>query len=110
MADPKDTGSTYAVGWLIMTIILVFLGWVIWYYNKYEIMDTIRWVRWAELQVLDPFYRDDAVITVFQGKPITFGQLERQLETMETLRLTPGFLYIVSARIVTGKQIGRAHV
>lgn len=86
-----------AVGVFLMCIVFFVVGMIIWYFNKYEIMDGIRWIRWAEMQLADPFIADDKVVMNDAiGNPITFDQFEKILRETPKQNLSPAFLNIVS--------------
>ena len=106
MADRKDTGTTLAVGWMLMGIVFLFIGIVIWYFNKYEMMDAARWVRWFFMQLVDPFIADDKVVMVGRdGRPITFEQFEYLLYTLPKAKLTPELIGIASTIAMTPLRV-----
>jgi intracellular multiplication protein IcmP len=97
MAEYKDTGSSLAFAWTMLAIILMFCTYVFWYYNKYYVMDSIRWVRWAELQVIDPFVPDNKIVMKGpSGKPITFDEFETIVENTPSGQLNLQFIAILS--------------
>jgi intracellular multiplication protein IcmP len=84
MADKKDTGTSLALGWGLLLLFLSTMIWLIWIYNKYQIMDAVRWLRWAELQPIRLFVATNTEMFVDgNGIPVTFGRF------MELVRLTP---------------------
>src|SRR3989339_529521 len=63
MADkPSDTTSDTAVGWMILGVVFIALGWLVWHFFEYQIKDGIRWIRYAEMQVVSVFVDDDYTI------------------------------------------------
>ncbi len=97
MAQNKDTTSTLAMGWALMLLVLFVFGAVIWYYNKYTIMDTARWIRYVELQaamlVVD---NDQVVATGGTGEPLTLRQFASVARTLPPTTLTPEYISLLS--------------
>ena len=98
MAEKKDTGTTLALGWGLMLLFLSSMAFLIWIYNKYEIMNAVRWVRWAELQPLRLFISPDKIMfTDRSGIPVTFKNFVDLVRSTPTLELTPPMIVMISA-------------
>ncbi len=64
MADKApDTMSDAAVGWMILGVVFIALGWLIWHNFEYQIKDGIRWIRYAEMKAVTLFVDEDYTIT-----------------------------------------------
>ena len=97
MAERKDTNTTYAVGWILMLFILTVIGYAIWAYNKYEIMNAVRWIRWAELEVVSIFVPNDYVVhTDVNGDETTFDELLYTVAQTPTARLSTDLISVIS--------------
>jgi intracellular multiplication protein IcmP len=97
MTDRKDTGTSLAIGIALVMLILFVFAWAFWHYNKYEVMDTVRNLRWYQLQILDPFIPDDRIMLVDRaGQGITFDRFEDMVRDVPKQQLTPQFLGVVS--------------
>lgn len=95
----KDTTSTLAVGWALMLLVLGFLAWVFWYYNKFLIMDTVRWIRWAELSLVRLVVDDGTpVATTATGQTISLGAfIDGAVAHTPTLSLSPDLISTISS-------------
>jgi intracellular multiplication protein IcmP len=102
MADKKDTGYSLAIGWALLLFIIGIVGYYIWYYNQYDIMDTIRWVRYAELQVIALFVPDTAIVGIApsNGQPFGMNALLEIVGTTPKMALTPAAIEFMS-RVTT---------
>lgn len=86
-----------AIGLGLVFLIILFIGYIVWVYKKYEIMDAVRNVRYYQLQVLDPFYADDHVMMVgARGKPIPFDLFETIVRDTPKRNLTPSLVGKIS--------------
>ncbi len=81
-----------------MLLFLSSMAFLIWIYNKYEIMNAVRWVRWAELQPLRLFISPDKIMfTDRSGIPVTFKNFVDLVRSTPTLELTPPMIVMISA-------------
>ncbi len=73
MADKQggDTLSDSAVGWMILGVVFIALGWLVWNYFEYQIKDGIRWIRYSEMKAISYFVPNDYTIT-WMGQEIPY--------------------------------------
>lgn len=97
MAEKKDTGYSLALGWALLIGVVIILGYVVWLNNRYEIMDAIRWWRWAYLQpLLWVLPNDWSVMTDQAGASVTLAQFEQLVETNTKATLSPPLVGLIS--------------
>jgi intracellular multiplication protein IcmP len=97
MADKKDTGTSIVAGWAILLVVFAVIGWVVWYFNKYHMMDAVRWIRWGELQALALVVpADSSALTAGNGQVYNFEEFESLVETTPKSQLTPAIVNVIS--------------
>jgi intracellular multiplication protein IcmP len=90
MADKKDTGTSLVTAWAMLLAVLALVVWGVWEWNKFAIMDAIRWIRWAELWVVGWVVDPETVVgQTPAGEPMNFGQLQATMEQMRISALSP---------------------
>jgi intracellular multiplication protein IcmP len=72
MADGKGDGAAdAAMGWGILAVIFAGLGYMVWWAFSLQIMNGIRWLRYAEMWILSPFLSKETTVT-WEGQNILF--------------------------------------
>lgn len=68
MADkPTHTTHDTAMGWSMIGIVLLGVGWLIWRVQEYNIKSLFRWLRWSELWLASWFLDDNYRVTINGG-------------------------------------------
>ena len=91
MSDKKSQTYDMAMGWGILLCVFAALAALIWYHNKTEIQNAIRWLRYLEMQVTQVFIRDDYEV-MWDGQPVNHLALMKMAGEIDADRITPEFL------------------
>lgn len=57
MAGQKEHGPLFTI--LLTSMVIAIFGWGMWHVYKYDIMNILRWVTYAQLYVIDFFINND---------------------------------------------------
>lgn len=60
---PQGLYDSPMIGWIMAGALIAILAWLYWFYFHHETRDAIRWVRYAEMKIIEPFIPDDYVVT-----------------------------------------------
>lgn len=77
MSDKQQGSSELMTGVGILAIIFGGLAYLIWFFLSTEIMNTVRWIRYAEMWL----------ISLFVGQDFSFTWRDQQVPFFDTLRL-----------------------
>lgn len=64
MSDQKHTTHDSALGWMILGGIGLVLFLVFWYFFEYQMKDLLRWIRVAELELVDLVVDEDYTVLI----------------------------------------------
>jgi intracellular multiplication protein IcmP len=65
--------SENAVGWLILLVVFIALGWLFWTFFEYQVKDTLRWVRYGEMKIVTLFTTDDYTLSFTDDSGRTYN-------------------------------------
>ncbi len=91
MSDKKSQTYDMAMGWGILLCVFAALGALIWYHNKTEIQNGIRWLRYIEMQIAQLFLSDDYEV-MWDGQAVNHASLMKMAGEIDADRLSPEFL------------------
>ncbi|MCV6599722.1 MAG: hypothetical protein OIF36_04530 [Alphaproteobacteria bacterium] len=60
MSGQKEHGPLFTI--LLTSMVIAIFGWGMWYVYKYDIMNVLRWITYAQLYVIDVFVNNDVIV------------------------------------------------
>jgi len=101
MSNGAVTGSDNAVGWAILLVILLVIGYLIWYFFEFEIKSGIRWVRWAEMWVISWVLPQDYEVVDLQGRSWNFHKMLEFIPQIPYTRLSDETMTLINTVALT---------
>ncbi len=73
MSDNADNAHDNAIGWFFVLAIIVAITWLLWYFFDTDIRNFIRWIRYAEMWVINWFVPDDYIV-IYNNNPVNWKE------------------------------------
>lgn len=87
MADNKEGGTEQAVGWFVLAIIILICFYVVYLQFTPQILNFLRWIRYAELSLIALFTPSDYHVRLLNGEEINVEALKDLIASIPTKNL-----------------------
>lgn len=95
MADNKHGAADAAIGWGILGLIFAVLGYLIWRFFSVEILNALRWLRYAEMHVTALIVGQNYTIE-WRGQEVAFFDVMKLAREMPADQINGEFISLIS--------------